>query len=245
MSRILHDAFEVQGLTGSASLSMGAIATTASGASTVTGSSSVTFGAVSVLGVGASGASGSANITFGALTTIAAGTVSLQGSASMGFGATTVAGTGTVAGALVPVRSKAISRESAIFAVLAESGPTRPPRPVSAALGADYTATNSFADSGLTISLSRRGWWLISTTLRVDHDAASGDMEARLVCDGTAQSGLVVLGSLTPSASVSGQWVYQNKSGAAAKIQARKTIGAGTSLLKATDSTMSAIWTGP
>lgn len=231
-------------VTGSANVTFGAVTTSASGTATVTGSASVGIGALTVTASGTSALSGSASITLGAMSTSGNGTVSVQGSASVGFGAMTVAGAGTVAGAIVQVRSKAISREAAIFEVLAESGPSRPPRPVSSALGGDYTVTNSFADSGLSVNLSRRGWWLISTTLRVDHDAASGDLEARLVCGGTNQAGMVMLGALTPMASISGQWLYQNKSGVAAKIQARKTINAGSSLLKAADSSISAIWTG-
>lgn len=236
----------ITAVAGEATFTFDAMAIAAAGSTAVTAFSDVTFGAVTVSGAGvAGGISGSAALTFGAMATTATGTVTIDGSASIGFGAMGVDGEGTVAGAVIFVRSRGISRESAASAILAESGPSRPPRPVISALGGDYTVTGSFADSGLSVNLSRRGYWLISTTLRVDHDAASGDLEARLVCDGTAQSGVVVLGSLTPLASIAGQWVYQNKSGAEAKLQARKTIGAGTSLLKATDSTMSAIWTGP
>jgi hypothetical protein len=136
------------------------------------------------------------------------------------------------------------SEESSLAMSVITPSNQRPPVPVSSTLALDAPQSNAFSDTGLSVNINRRGYWLISVTLKIDHDAPSGNFEGRLVCGADSQPGLIVLGSATALGTVSSAWVYKNTAGIAAKIQGRKAIAAGTCMIKQADSRITAAWLG-
>lgn len=88
-------------ITGDASLTFGALTTTAAGTSEIAGTSSFTFGAITTSAAGTSEVAASANFTFGAVTTTATAAADIAGASSFTFGTltTTADGANAIAGA--------------------------------------------------------------------------------------------------------------------------------------------------
>lgn len=85
------------GVSGAASVTLGALTLSAQGSVPARGSADITLGAMTAAATGTVPARGALSITLGAITLDAAGTVPVRGEASITLGALVLAATGTVA----------------------------------------------------------------------------------------------------------------------------------------------------
>jgi hypothetical protein len=87
----------VTSISGTASITLGALTSSATGTVAIAGTSSVTLGAVTASAAGTLALSGSAAVTLGAVTSSAAGTLAIAGASAVTLGALTSSATGTLA----------------------------------------------------------------------------------------------------------------------------------------------------
>ena len=109
--------------------------------------------------------------------------------------------------------------------------------------------TTSFQDiPGATLSLTKKGVWLITMSITFDVASGDGTLQGILNFDGTQDLLLITEVADTGGGTfmVTRQWLKTSTTGVEiAKLQAKKTSGIGTSGIRNTNATISALWISP
>lgn len=122
---------------------------------------------------------------------------------------------------------------------------------ISADCSALLTCSTAFADvTGATVTLPFTGMYIIIASFNSFVDQAAGGVIGRLVVNGVAQTGQVELtiGALAAASavamSISRQWIYNNSGSNVAKLQALKSVNAGTGQVKTPGTNITAVFLG-
>jgi hypothetical protein len=137
-------------------------------------------------------------------------------------------------------------RPAAGFGLVAnEKGQITPPTvhldSYAGAASGSLTLTTTFQDvAGASVTLVNPGTYFVAASFDFNHTGAgAGDASGRLSVDGTAQAGTITLSEGAVRANVGQNWIVTTTArDVVAKLQAAKTINAGTAVAQATHTTL-------
>lgn len=115
-----------------------------------------------------------------------------------------------------------------------------------AAASADLTLTTAAQDiAGATVTLNKAGLWFLVGVFYVDVDAAgTGQMIGELVAAAVTQGGQATVGFHTGEHTIVQVWKFTAAINDIAKLQAWKTVNDGTLAVRATHTTLTAVFVG-